>query len=383
MIRIGVIGGGVVGLSVAWEFLRRGAQVVLMERGPMGRQASWAGAGMLPAANPETAIHPIDQLTAISNQLYRDWSAELQQITGRDNGWRGCGGIHLARTAGEVASLAGFRLHCEQYQIPFEMLDDAMARSRLPLLAESSPVRQAIWVPGEAQVRNPDHLAALEQACRQSAAVLVDHCADYSFETVNDRVTGIRTGSTTFEVDHLCLAAGAWTGQVAEQLGQALPMIPVRGQMLLFQFPQPPFHCIVNEGSRYMVPRDDGHVLVGSTTEEVGFDDSTTEAKLVELQAWAARLFPSFDDGHRVQAWAGLRPASYDGFPYIGQLPQWQNVWVAAGHFKTGLQQAPATAVALADLIETGRSEPDLSPFAPSRVGGIDDPSNLAPVSVS
>jgi len=374
MNRMGIIGGGVVGLSIAWEFLRRGGQVVLIERGEIGRQASWAGAGMLPAANDETAIHPIEQLTAISNRLYPEWSAELQQTTGIDNGWRKCGGIHLARTAGEVASLAGFKRHCQEYQIPFETLDAEALRNDLPILVAPASIRQALWVPGEAQVRNPRHLMALTAACRQRGAVIVEHCNNFSFDISGDRVVGIRTSTDRFEFDQLCLAAGAWTGQIAERLGESLPMIPVRGQMLLFRFPHPPFQPIVNEGSRYIVPRPDGYVLVGSTTEEVGFDDSTTEEKLTELQTWVSSLFESFDEGRLARAWAGLRPASFDGFPYIGQLPRWQNVWTAAGHFKTGLQQAPATAIALVDWIETGQSAIDLSPFAPSRIGRLDAP---------
>jgi glycine oxidase len=125
---------------------------------------------------------------------------------------------------------------------------------------------------------------------------------------------------------------------------------------------------VINEGTRYIVPRDDGHVLVGATIEEVGFDESTTQRELDQLAADAKRLVPNLTKDKIVQTWAGLRPGTHDGFPYMGRLPGFDNAFVSTGHFKTGLQLSSGSAVAMADLIEEKPSFVDLTPFDPSRV---------------
>jgi len=144
-------------------------------------------------------------------------------------------------------------------------------------------------------------------------------------------------------------------------------MLPVRGQMLLYKLDTAPFAAIVNEGTRYLVPRADGHVLFGATIEEVGFDMSTTESGITNLTQHAQTILPELTEDRLVKTWAGLRPGTFDGFPYIGPLSQSSNLFVAAGHFKAGLHLSPGTAEVIADLIEHKTPSIDLRPFAPSR----------------
>jgi glycine oxidase len=163
-----------------------------------------------------------------------------------------------------------------------------------------------------------------------------------------------------------CFTAGAWTGQLLQNLGISLGILPIRGQMVLFKCPKPPISKIVNVGSRYLVPRDDGYVLAGSTEEEVGFNKQTTSDSIAELSNFARELVPSLASANIEKTWAGLRPASYDGYPYLGPLPGLSNAFVAAGHFRTGLYLSPATAVVMSQLMNGQTPAIDLTPF---RVG--------------
>ncbi len=151
-----------------------------------------------------------------------------------------------------------------------------------------------------------------------------------------------------------------------EQLEQQTGILPVRGQMLLYKLPTQPFSMIINDGNRYVVPRQDGHVVAGSCEEEVGFDSSTTPAMIDEIKSWVATLFPEWNR-YFVKAWAGLRPGSFDGLPYIGQLPDNKNIIIAAGHFRSGLHLAPATAQIVANMIDQVDQPMDIAPFHPNR----------------
>ncbi len=136
--------------------------------------------------------------------------------------------------------------------------------------------------------------------------------------------------------ERYCITAGAWSQTLMHQLSIENGILPVRGQMNLYRFPAQRFTPIINEGSRYLVPREDGHVLAGSCEEEVGFQEDTTPSMVENLHQWAIGLVPALKDAERVRSWAGLRPGSFDGLPYIGKLPDLDNAFVASGHFETG-----------------------------------------------
>ena len=365
-----VIGAGVVGLSIAWELAKREHRVTVVERGPIGRQASWAGAGILLPTNEETAVHPLDQLSALSNRLHAEWSAELRSETGIDNGYQVCGGVYLARSPGEQAALAGLQSFWDECQIEYGPISNEELARKQPFL-ETGQIRAAVSVPGEAQIRNPLHLLALEAACQARGVDLVSHAEGMVFETHENELVAIRVGDRRIAADIFCVAAGAWSSQVLEPLGSLLPMIPVRGQMLLYRSPHVLLKTILNEGSRYIVPRQDGHLLVGSTTEEAGFKSQTTADGMRDLEDFAESLIPNLNSKRLLKSWAGLRPATYDGFPYLGKAPNWDNGFVATGHFKVGLQQSTGTAMLMADLMETRTPAIETTVFAPSRVSEV------------
>ena len=252
MTKVAILGGGVIGLSLAYEVAKRGASVTLVDKRQPGRQASWAGAGILPPANEATALHPLEQLRGISSRLHDEWAVALKAETGIDTGFRKCGGVYLARSVGEVASLLGLVDEWREFEIEIEELSRSELMERLPPLAEldsSELPRKSFWVPDEWQIRNPDHLAALRKACEELGVEFI--------ETTDDvRLIG-KSGSSTVKpghpiscvqlrdrqifADQFCICAGAWTENLLSPFQVTIPMTPVRGQMVLFKLPRSRF----------------------------------------------------------------------------------------------------------------------------------------------
>lgn len=365
-----IVGGGVVGLSLAYELSGRGLTAEVIDRGEMGREASWAGAGILPPANRATAVHPLEQLRALSHEMHPQWAAELRERTGIDTGYRECGGLYLARSAGEVASLAAFAemlrdLDIAIDRVPHDLLTEL--EPGLTDLAGSGTLRAAYLLPGEAQLRNPDHLRALALACERNGVLLRPQTELLEIEQAGRRIAGLQTSQGRLEADRYCLTSGAWTYALLKKLDVTTGIMPVKGQMVMFKCHQPPFRHVLAEGPRYLVPRDDGRVLVGSTEEEVGFDKSNTKEGVSELVELARQLVPALHDAEIEKTWAGLRPGSFDGFPYLGPIPGFDNAFAAAGHFRSGLHMSTGTALLMTQLLLDESPEIDLTPFGVGR----------------
>ena len=365
-----IIGGGVIGLSLAYELAGHGLRVQVIDRSEPAQEASWAGAGILPPANRKTATHPLDQLRGLSAELHPVWAERLRAETGIDTGYRRCGGIYIARSSGEAASLHGLvgLLHEEQIAVePLSPGQLAQLEPGLAPLATTDQIKAAFLLPDESQLRNPRHLKALLATCRGRGVEICDHAEALSFDIAGGRVRGVETNRGIFSPDRICLTSGAWTQRLLAQFGIANGVLPIRGQMILFACDAPPLGRIINEGPRYIVPRDDGRVLVGSTEEEVGFDKRTTDEALAELTTLARDLVPALRNATIEHSWAGLRPATFDGLPYLGQVPDLENTFVAAGHFRSGLFLSPATAVVMSQLLRGETPDIDLTPFRISR----------------
>lgn len=362
-----IIGGGVIGLSLAWDLALHGRQVQVIDRGEPGQEASWAGAGILPPASWKAALHPYDQLRALSSELHPRWAETLTRETGIDTGYRQCGGIYLARTPGEAAALVAWAGSAAEEGIEIEPWRAGGASHLIFHPNAENKILAAYLLPQEAQLRNPRHLQALRLACEHAGVEITPGCETVDFEIRDHRLAAILTSQGPLQAAQFCFTSGAWTGQLAAKLGIALGILPIRGQMVLFNTglqggPAGLTH-IVSEGSRYLVPRDDGRVLAGSTEEEVGFDKRTTDEAIADLVAFARGLAPALADALIERTWAGLRPASFDGLPYLGPLPGLDNAFVASGHFRSGLYLSPATAVVMSQLFRGETPRIDLAPF--------------------
>ena len=370
-----ILGAGIIGLSMAYELAVRGADVILCDTHRLGSQASWAAAGILPATG-QGAIHPLEHLEELSTALHHQWHDTLLGETGIDNQFQVCGSLHIARSVGDAASLAGVCEHWAQHSVQFEQVDRSNIGSFLNGAATATvdSIKRACWVPGEAQVHNPTHLNALTLGCKKRGVVILESVNSVELvRTVQDRIAADLDGQRC-DANSICVAAGPWSEQLLASLSIPLPSLPVRGQIVLFKMPKRELKSIIYEGSRYLVPRRDGHVLAGATIEETGFDNSTTAEGIAGLKAFANAWHTRLNEETVVKAWAGLRPATYDGFPYLGRAERSSNLFIATGHFKSGIHLSTGTAKVMADLILDETSSIDLTPFAPSRVADMSSP---------
>lgn len=365
-----VIGAGAIGLSIAYRLAQEGMSVLLLDEHEAGTGTSWAGAGILPAATLKNVDDPYERLRGYSHHLHAKWASDLKQQTGIDTGFRKCGGWYLARTKAERATLIAQRDLWEEQGIEVRWGDRQELLRREPALAEMArrEIEVEGWfVPEECQVRNPRHLQALKSACLQLGVDIRSHHKVDGLLWNGEQLDGVQVGTATLRGEHYFFTAGAWTHQMLQWFGLPNGILPVRGQMLLYQTPPGWLTSIINEGHRYLVPREDGHLLVGSCEEEVGYVCETTPEQIDELKAWAKSMLGDSFHGEPIRTWAGLRPGVFDGMPYIGPLARHPNVWIAAGHFRSGLHLSCATAECLVAML-TGKESPcDLTAFRPDR----------------
>lgn len=346
-----VVGGGVIGLSIAWELVNQGLSVQVLERGQFGRESSWAGAGMLPPGNLAHAKTSEARLRGAAHQMWPHWSSALTSTTGLDNGYLECGGLEvrlkdLSDDAPDISSEAA-TLRDEGVSIDTE--DVAVIRERCPVL--SHEVNQAFSLPQFRQVRNPRQIQCLERACRMRDVELVSDATVRNIHSIGDRVVSVRTEKGAFHAAEFVFAGGAWSDQLLAQVGVSLGIEPVKGQIVLLKTETVSFQQVIQVGHRYLVPRNDGRILIGSTEERTGFEKSNTAGAIGDLISFGQRVVPSLRDATLERCWAGLRPWSRVGKPYIGRLPQFLNLCVAAGHYRHGLHQSPVTALLIRQLL--------------------------------
>jgi glycine oxidase len=356
-----VIGGGVIGLTCAYFLGREGVRVRVVEQGEFGREASWAGAGILPPGNPAEAHTPLDRLRAHSVAMFPELSTALRERTQIDNGYVRCGALEFVAGQAEPVAIQEWRGD----GIRSALLDETAARKMEPGLAPG--LGQAWHLPDLAQLRNPRHIKALIAGCQSFDVDLQAGCTILGFEEKGGRITSVLSSTGPLAAERVLLTSGAWTGSLLRQLGWKVDIKPVRGQIALVQTPAPVVHRVLLWGPRYLVPRPDGRTLIGSTEEDVGFDHRTTATAIRDLLDLAARLVSALGAGHLEHCWAGLRPGSPDGLPILGQVPGIDNLFIAAGHFRAGIQLSTGTAQLMTELLLNRRLTLPLEPFSLTR----------------
>ena len=356
-----IIGGGVVGISLAWELAQHGAKVCVVDRGNMGREASWAGVGMVPPGPARScwdSATTLEKMAGLSSKLHFEWSQSLLDQTGVDNEYRRCGTIRLALSQVDSEALRQQKDRWNELGIECHQLDAAQLADVEPGLADrSSQFTMACLLPAEAQIRNPCQLKALLAACRQKGVELRPGTEVHEFRKQDNQVSNAVTDDGKLIAGQYCLTAGCWSGQLAESLGLALPVRPVRGQIFLLKGEQTLLNRNIYVGLKYLTPRRDGRVLVGSTMEEAGFIKENTPEAREELLRFATDLVPSLAKLPVETCWSGLRPGTTDGKPFLGRAGSLENAWVSTGHFRAGLQLSSASAVIMRSLL-LGQTSP-------------------------
>jgi glycine oxidase len=363
-----VVGGGVIGLSIAYCLSREGVGVTVLDKGGLGQGASWAGAGMIPPHVERLKTNPTIELRSWSAILYPEWSQSLLAETGIDNGYRRTGGVDVGFDLSEDNELKTSAGRWRNEKIVYERIEPRDFDRVEPAL--NPKLRVAYFLPDRAQIRNPRHLKALIVALEGRGVDLRPGSAVVGFVSSGGRISGVKLESATIPCGTVILSAGAWTSGLLSEMGLAVPTPPLKGQIVLLRSARPLLRRVVEHGKNYLVPRDDGRILVGATEEDAGFDTRTTAEGFRDLLLEAHRLCPILAEAEVERSWAGLRPGSIDSKPYLGHAPGFANLIVATGHKRAGLQLAPASAEVIADLALGRTPRVDLNPYRLDREPG-------------
>jgi len=354
-----IIGAGVIGLMTALNLASAGVQVTLLDRQLAGREASWAGGGIVSPLYPWRYSPAVTALAHWSQDFYPQLGDHLFTRTGVDPEVH-VTGLYWLDLEDEAQALAWARKQAR----PLNKVNMTDVYRKLPVLGAG--FASGIYMGGVANVRNPRLVKALRAALAALPNVtLKEHCPVQGFVHKQGRIQGVSTEAGEILADQVVLTAGAWSGELLATLGLALPVEPVKGQMILFKCAEDFLPAMVLARTRYAIPRRDGHVLVGSTLEHAGFDKTPTEPAMASLRASAEALLPALRDAEPVAHWAGLRPGSPEGIPYIGPVGSHPGLWLNCGHYRNGLVLAPASCQLLADLMLERAPIVDPAPYAP------------------
>lgn len=340
-----IVGGGVIGMMTALQLADAGHSVAIVERGQCGREASWAGGGIVSPLYPWRYSAAISALSSWSEGRYPELAGRLFEETGIDPEYRQKGLLYLRvddadralRWARDVAK-------------PLSTIGADELYAREPNAAPGFD--SALWMPTLGSIRNPRLVKALRARLERMPQVTIhEQCEVMGLVRREAVIEGVETPAGTVRGGQTIICGGAWSQALLAGIGVELAVRPVKGQMILFKAPAGLVERVVLKDGRYVIPRGDGRVLAGSTLEEVGFDKQTSAAALESLHASALSIIPKLAECPVEHHWAGLRPGSPDGVPTIGAVPGFYGLHVNAGHYRNGLVLAPAATRLLVDQL--------------------------------
>jgi len=363
-----VVGGGVIGASVAFHLAREGIEVALLERDALASGASGAAAGMLTPTSEAGDAGPFYRWARRSLAGFETLAAELLERSGVDCELVRCGTLRLAFDETDVA-----RLRERAASFPdasLEWLDAGALRGAEPQAAADAV--GGVFAPGEAHVRSPLLARAFAAAARRLGARVETGVEVTRLRVAADRVTAVETREGAWSTPRVVVCAGAWsaTGGIWPPGLPPLPVVPVRGQILSVEAPTPALATTLLGAGGYVVAKCDGSLVVGATEEHVGFDARVTGEGLRQVLEIGLRLVPAVADCTFRSAWAGLRPASADGLPIIGPIEQVEGLAVATGHHRNGVLLSPITGELVADWVAGKGTPEDAAAFLPQRFAG-------------
>ncbi len=366
--KIAIVGGGVIGLSIGWRLASAGCAVEIFERGAAGHGSSWAAAGMLAAGSEvEPGESALFALLKQSQSLWPAFAEELQDTSGIDVELRTEGTISVAFSQDELARLRQTHALQQRLCVDSRWLTRIEALEREPGL--NPRLAGALLVAGDHQVENRIMVAALKTAFTRAGGALHEECGGVTIRTEGNRAVGVSANGAEHPADIVIAAAGAWTPDLPGLPPIACPPVrPVKGQMLaLAMDPAAPIltHVLWTQKA-YLVPRRDGRLLIGATTEERGFDTTLTAGGMLSLLESAWRALPGIEELPIIESWVGFRPGSRDDAPILGETAV-SGLILATGHHRNGILLTPVTAQAIARLVLTGETDPAIAAFGLDR----------------
>lgn len=349
-----IVGAGIIGLLTALEWVKLGAKVTILDKGKSGSEASWAGGGIVSPLYPWRYPAAVSALSSQAMSSYLDLAESLKDTTGIDPEFNPCGLLMVRIDDADKA--------LEWAEREKRNIQGINSKALYEMEEQLAPdFDSALWMPDVGNIRNPRLLQALRKSLQVSGkARFVENCEVMGLKSNLSQVNTVVTNQGDFSADQFVLATGAWTRALLESCNVKVAIEPVRGQMMVFKAQSGLLKHIVLCDGRYVIPRKDGRILVGSTLEHVGFDKSITEVARKGLLDAAVAMIPQLGKLPIEKHWAGLRPGSPEGIPVISKVPDFDNLFVNAGHFRNGLVLAPSSVRLMMDLM-LGR-EPFVDP---------------------
>ena len=331
-----IVGGGVIGMMMARTLSDSGADVTIVDKNTLCKESSWAGGGIVSPLYPWRYRPEITALASWSQGYYPKLAEQLLAETGIDPEFRS-GGLLTLRVEDEEEALAW----AEKHQRPLTRVDKDFIYQTETNIAPGK--EQAIWMPEVGSIRNPRLGQALKRSLELRDNVrIIEGVEVKAIREMDGHVIGVDTANSVLSADKVIIASGAWSSGILKGVLPDMPIEPVRGQMLVYKAQLGLVDRVVMLDGRYVIPRNDGRILVGSTLEYTGFEKQTTEEAKQSLMASAEAIIPALKDIPVEHHWAGLRPGSPDGIPFIGEVPGVKKLYINAGHFRNGLVLAPA-----------------------------------------
>lgn len=342
-----IIGGGIIGMLTARELVLAGCQVSIVERSQIGNESSWAGGGILSPLYPWRYADAVNALARWGQNYFPELIREIEEVTGLCAELLQSGLLILdsdeSNEALKWAKNSKLDLQFIEKQKIFD-IENNLSNSRV--LGE-----KVIWMPGVSQVRNPRLVKALREYLILRGVKIIEKSEVNDFLLSNNKITGVTTNSGDIHAEKVLVAGGAWSANLLKKINFSIKVKPVKGQMILFKATPGLVKNIILSRDRYVIPRKDGRILVGSTLEHTDFDKSTSSEAKEALIREATSIVPKLKQFEVEHHWAGLRPGSENGIPYICEHPDVQGLFVNTGHFRNGVVLGPASARLMADII--------------------------------
>lgn len=361
-----IIGGGVIGCVIAYELAKAGQKALVIEKETLGSQSTRAGAGMLGAQVEMHNPGPLFELGLASRALFPALRDELLDISSVDIELQTPGIFRVAvdeRDRAELKARMEWQQAHGQRAIWYEDVE-----LRQVLGDTVSTAYGALYLPDDHQVRNMQLLLGLVTSAKKLGAQFLEETAMTGFVVENGAVVGVMTLNGVIRADRVVLAAGAWTGLLADQLSLDVPIYPVKGQSFLIDAYAPPTPYTIFTHGCYILPKRNGQIYVGATEEATGFDRRANLGSLAHLSGRAVELMPRLGGLPFAEPIAGLRPGTRDGLPFLGSVPGVEGLYLASGHFRNGVLLAPITGKLIAELLTGKETSLDMEPFSIKRV---------------
>ncbi len=351
-----IVGGGIIGMLTARELHNDGIDVLVIERGPLGGESSWAGGGIISPLYPWRYSRSVNQLAEISKTIYPDLAQQLQDESGVD-----CELITSGLLFTDVDEQQQAEDWASEWSVALQTVKDVETIHQIE--RELNPVIDCgLWLPDIMQIRNPKLVKALKGSFESLGIEFHEHTPVTELLIEGGVIKGVKTASDTFLADRVVIASGAWSAGFIKG-SRNVEVEPVKGQMIMFRGEPGLIKRMVLSSGHYIIPRKDGRVLAGSTLERTGFDKTVTDEAMHELKRAAIDIIPALAEMEIERQWAGLRPGTERGIPYICNHPDIGGLYINAGHYRNGVVLGAASVKLMAEIVLGKKPSIDPAPY--------------------